>query len=247
MKKVVLSFVALTLIIACKNNNNNKTAMESEENQQDISAEQEEEWQYLFDGSSAEGWRGYNSEGGLPEGWIVEGETLKSLGQGGDIGGDIVYGAEEFGEFELALEWKISERGNSGIFYHVVEDEKYSAPYFTGPEYQILDQIGYPLQPVQSIGSDYGMYSPEYNEEDLKGVGEWNTSRIKFTKDKVTYWLNGKKTVEFDPSSQDWEKRKSEGKWKEFPDYGKADKGLIGLQDHGSPIWFRNIKIRGLK
>ena len=246
MKKVVLSIAALTLIIACKNSDNSKTEMESEENQQDISAEQEEEWQYLFDGSSAEGWRGYNNEDGLPEGWIVEGETLKSLGKGGDIGGDIVYGAEEFGEFELALEWKISEKGNSGIFYHVVEDEKYPAPYFTGPEYQILDQIGYPLEPVRSVGSSYEMYSPEYNEEDIKEVGEWNTSRIKYTEDKVTYWLNGEKTVEFDPSSEDWERRKNQGKWKDFPAYGEAKKGLIGLQDHGSPIWFRNIKIREL-
>jgi len=90
------------------------------------------------------------------------------------------------------------------------------------------------------------MYDPTYKEEDLKQVGEWNTSRIKFTDEKVTYWLNGKKTVEFVPWTDDWEKRKAEGKWKDFPDYGTARKGLIGLQDHGSFTWFRNIKIRKL-
>ena len=204
--------------------------------------------QYLFDGKTAEGWRAYNGDNGLPEGWVVEGETLKSLGQGGDIGGDIVYGNEEFGEFELSLEWKISEGGNSGIFYHVVEDDKYDAPYYVAPEYQIIDQKGFPskLEPWQSIGGDYGMYDPEYSDEDLKEVGEWNTSRIRFTEEKVTYWLNGKKTLEFVPWSEDWEKRKSEGKWKDFPDYGTARKGLIGLQDHGSYTWFRNIKIKKL-
>lgn len=247
MKKLVMIFLMVASITACKNANKQSETLDKEKSQ-NVTGEQQEEWQYLFDGTNADGWRAYNSEDGLPEGWVIEGETLKSLGQGGDIGGDIVYGKEEFGEFELSLEWKISEGGNSGIFYHVVEDEKYDAPYYVAPEYQIIDQKGFPdkLETWQSIGSDYGMYDPEYNEEDLKEVGEWNTSRIKFTKDKVTYWLNGKKTVEFVPWSDDWEKRKSEGKWKDFPDYGTARKGLIGLQDHGSFTWFKNIKIRKL-
>jgi hypothetical protein len=249
MKKLVLIFLTVASITACKNANENKQSDTLDKvKSQNATEEQQEEWQYLFDGTNADGWRAYNSEDGLPEGWVIEGETLKSLGQGGDIGGDIVYGKEEFGEFELSLEWKISEGGNSGIFYHVVEDEKYDAPYYVAPEYQIIDQKGFPdkLEPWQSIGGDYGMYNPEYNEEDLKEVGEWNTSRIKFTEDKVTYWLNGKKTVEFVPWSDDWEKRKAEGKWKDFPDYGTARKGLIGLQDHGSFTWFKNIKIRKL-
>jgi hypothetical protein len=249
MKKLVLIFLTVASITACKNANENKQPETlAKENSQNATGEQQEEWHYLFDGTNADGWRAYNSEDGLPEGWVIEGETLKSLGQGGDIGGDIVYGKEEFGEFELSLEWKISEGGNSGIFYHVVEDKKYDAPYYVAPEYQIIDQKGFPdkLEAWQSIGGDYGMYNPEYKEEDLKEVGEWNTSRIKFTKDKVTYWLNGKKTVEFVPWSDDWEKRKTEGKWKDFPDYGTARKGLIGLQDHGSFTWFKNIKIRKL-
>lgn len=249
MKKLVLIFLVVASITACKNANENKQSETlAKEKSQNATGEQQEEWQYLFDGTNADGWRAYNSEDGLPEGWVIEGETLKSLGQGGDIGGDIVYGKEEFGEFELSLEWKISEGGNSGIFYHVVEDKKYDAPYYVAPEYQIIDQKGFPdkLEAWQSIGGDYGMYNPDYNEEDLKEVGEWNTSRIKFTKDKVTYWLNGKKTVEFVPWSDDWEKRKTEGKWKDFPDYGTARKGLIGLQDHGSFTWFKNIKIRKL-
>ncbi len=240
----------VTVFTGCKNaNENNQGETLAEEKSQNEGEEQQDqgEWQYLFDGTNAEGWRGYNRDGGLPEGWVIEDETLKSLGEGGDIGGDIVYGDEEFEEFELYLEWKISEGGNSGVFYHVLEGEEYDAPYFNAPEYQIIDQKNFPnLEPWQSIGADYGMYDPEYDDEDLKEVGEWNTSRIKFTEDKVTYWLNGKKTAEFDPWSEDWERRKAEGKWKDFPDYGKARKGLIGLQDHGSFTWFRNIKIREL-
>lgn len=209
-------------------------------------AEQENNWQLLFDGESTEGWRGYNDEE-LPSNWVVEDGTLKSLGEGGDLGGDIVYADEEFGNFELYLEWKLAEGGNSGIFYHVVEGEKYPVAYHTGPEYQLIDQLGFPqqLEDWQSIGGDYGMYTPNY-EGVVKRTGEWNSSKIIFTEDKVSYWLNGKETLSFVPWSEDWEKRKSAGKWKDFPDYGKARSGLIGLQDHGSFIWFKNIKIKKL-
>ena len=252
MKKVILSFFTLASLISCKDASENHQSQSDNTPKKAIvdSSETHDDWQYLFDGSNADGWRAYNgNEGeGLPEGWVIEGGTLKSLGKGGDIGGDIVYADKKFGEFELFLEWKISPGGNSGIFYHVIEDEKYHTSYVTGPEYQIIDQTGFPreLEPWQSIGADYGMYAPEFNEEDLKDVGEWNSTRIRFTEDKVTYWLNEKKTVEFVPWSEDWEKRKNEGKWKDYPDYGKAKSGLITLQDHGSYIWFRNIKIKEL-
>lgn len=208
--------------------------------------EKSENWVLLFDGKTADGWRGYNQET-LPDGWVVEDGTLKSLGKGGDIGGDIVYGKESFENFELSMEWKIAEGGNSGVFYHVLEGEQYDAPYYNAPEYQMIDQIGFPekLEDWQSIGADYGMYTPDY-EGAVKPAGEWNSTLIVFTPEKVTYWLNGKKTVEFEPWSDDWKKRKAEGKWKDFPDYGKAKSGFIGLQDHGSFIWFKNIKIRKL-
>ncbi|GHA38566.1 glycosyl hydrolase [Salinimicrobium marinum] len=248
MKKILFSLFIATAFVGCKNSEAEKSEVQEKESENvtATSESENEEWQSLFDGNGTEGWRMYNGEE-LSDTWIVEDGTLKSLGTGGDIGGDIVYGDEEFGEFELQLEWKIAEGGNSGIFYHVVEDEQYDAPYYTAPEYQIIDQEGFPqkLEPWQSIGADYGMYDPDYDGA-LKDVGEWNTSRIVFTNDKVTYWLNGKKTVEFDPWSEDWKKRKNEGKWSEFEDYGEAREGLIGLQDHGSYTWFRNIKIRRL-
>lgn len=253
MKKFLIGLLAIITFGACKNNDQSEkaeenSAVEAKTNEDTIS--EENDWQVIFDGEKAEGWRGYNEENGsgLPDGWVVEDGTLKSLGKGGDIGGDIIYEKEKYGEFELYLEWKLSPQGNSGIFYHVIEDEKYDAPYFVAPEYQIIDQKNFPekLETWQSIGGDYGMYDPDYKEEDLKDMGEWNSSRIRFTNDKVTYWLNGKKTVEFEPYSEDWKKRKEEGKWKDYPDYGSAKTGYIGLQDHGSYIWFRNIKIKSL-
>lgn len=254
MKKLIVSGLTVASLMACKNDGKNsekEADIKQKDNVETIAAnEKKEQWQYLFDGKSADGWRGYNEQNAddLPQGWIVEDGTLKSLGKGGDIGGDIVYGEEEFDNFELYLEWKISPEGNSGVFYHVIEDEAYDSPYFAAPEYQIIDQKGFPqeLQAWQSIGADYGMYNPEYDEDDLKEVGEWNSTRVRFTEDKVTYWLNGQKTVEFEPWSEEWEQKKNEGKWKDFPDYGKAKSGLIGLQDHGSYTWFRNIKIKKL-
>lgn len=244
MKIIISLLLLITCLAGCKDIV--KAAKENQKKDASINEPVKNEWNYLFDGTSTEGWRGYN-EKELPTSWIIEEGTFKSLGEGGDIGGDIIYGAEAFSEFELSLEWKISEGGNSGIFYHVLEDEQYKAAYYTGPEYQLIDQVGFPskLESWQSIGGDYGMYDPDF-EGLLKEIGEWNTSRIVFTKEKAAYWLNGKQTLEFVPWSEDWNNRKNTGKWKNYPDYGMAESGFIGLQDHGSFIWFRNIKVRKL-
>ncbi len=203
-------------------------------------------WMLLFDGEDPAGWRAFNGTE-FPEGWTVEDGALKALGLGGDIGGDIVFGPLDFETFELEFTWKIGPGGNSGVFYHVVEGEQYKAPYETGPEYQLIDQLGFaePLEDWQSIASDYGMY-PGDVEGVVKPAGEWNISKIIFSRDKASYWLNGKKTLEFVPYSEDWEARRNSGKWDDFPDYAKFRRGLISLQDHGSEAWFKNIKIRPL-
>jgi len=209
-------------------------------------SEVQEGWRLLFDGKTAAGWRGYNEQE-LPSGWIVEDGCLKSLGKGGDIGGDIVYGSEEFENFELVLEWKLSKSGNSGIFYHVREGKQYNAPYENAPEYQVIDDIDFPqkLEPWQSVGADYAMYFPD-TARIVKPSGEWNESRIRFTPQKVEYWLNGRSTLSFVPWSDDWNNRRISGKWKAYPDYGKAKMGYIGLQDHGSVILYKNIRIKKL-
>ena len=235
--------VVLILVTGSCNSKKESTVAASEQKV----VKDEVSWISLFNGTSAEGWRGYNQTT-LPEGWVVEDGTLKSLGEGGDIGGDIVYGAMEFEDFELYMEWKISEGGNSGIFYHIVEDDKYKVPYETAPEYQLLDDIGFPekVEDWQQVGADYAMYPADPAKKRVKKAGQWNSSRIIFQKMNVEYWLNGEKVVQFVPWSKDWYERKNSGKWINMPDYGLAKKGLIGLQDHGSFIWFRNIKIRKL-
>lgn len=225
------------------------------------------EWIVLFDGTSLEGWRAYNGDE-MPPGWVVKNgemtfDTQLGLEQDYKGGKDIIYANEEFDNFELYLEWKIPEGGNSGIFYHLKEG--YDGPAGICPEYQLIDDINYEhihdltdyntslgyenpkvLQPLQQTASDYAMYPADDSQKQLNPVGEWNTTRIIFTPEKAEYWLNGKLVVSFVPWSDDWNKKKNAGKWKEYPDYGRFKTGYIGLQDHSSPIWFKNIKIKRL-
>lgn len=227
----------------------NTTLVQAQELHNSLSkAEKKAGWQLLFDGKTGTGWRAFNGTD-FPSNWVVENGTLKCLGKAhGDTGGDILYGGAEFGAFELLVDWKISPGGNSGIFYHALEGKQYHAPYETAPEYQLIDDINFPgkLEDWQKTASDYAMYVAPATKA-LKPAGEWNQSRIVFTKAQATYYLNGKETVRFVPWSADWNTRRNSGKWDAYPDYGKAESGFIALQDHGNPVWFRNIKIRPLK
>lgn len=236
-RPTVLLFAFSLILAGCQTKQQNN-------NSQEAIAPTEDEWTVLFDGSSTEGWRGYNQET-LPGAWTIEDGCLMSSGAGGDLGGDIVYD-QPFENFTLALEWKISPGGNSGIFYHVIEGEKYEAAYQTGPEYQLIDDIGFPqeLADWQQTGADYAMHPADSAEKVLKPVGQWNSSKIVFDKGYVEHWLNGKRIVAFQAWDDVWNQKVAEGKWKDYPDYGRATEGLIGLQDHGSPIWFRNIRIK---
>lgn len=211
------------------------------------------EWKYLFDGSTTDGWRAHNGDK-LPEQWFIEDGALtfnteKKLESEFKGGQDIVYGGEEYDNFELELEWKLPEGGNSGIFYHIKDGYPMSE---IAPEYQLLDDLKWEeindakLEEWQKTGADYAMHTPDPKMKIIKPAGEWNTSKIIFTSKHVEHWLNGKKLLEFEPWSEDWEKRKLAGKWKDSPKYGTFKTGYIGLQDHDSPIWFKNIRIRRL-
>ncbi len=211
-------------------------------------------WQYIFDGSSTDGWRAYNGTS-MPPQWVVKDRTLSfdteiKLEEEYTGGKDLVYGAKEYSNFDLSFEWKVPEGGNSGAFYHLKEGDY--APYTVSPEYQLLDDSGWEklnnakLEPWQKAGADYGMYAVDDSIEILNPAGEWNSSRIKFTEELVEYYLNGVKTVSFVPWSDDWKERKENSKWKDHADYGKYKTGLIGFQDHDSPLSFRNVKIREL-
>jgi len=127
----------------------------------------------------------------------------------------------------------------------VVEDKKYKAAWLTGPEYQFIDDVGFPekLEEWQKAGANYAMHVPN-DQKRLAPVGEWNNTRIVVRGAHVEHWLNGKKILEFERWNDDWKRRRDSGKWKDTPDYGLARTGRIVLQDHGSEFWFRDIKIR---
>jgi hypothetical protein len=213
------------------------------------SSEEKDGWVLLFDGKTTDGWHNWNED--QISGWLVEDGCLLGQGLGGDIGGDII-SDKEYENFHLKWEWKLGDHGNSGVMYHVIEDPKYNAAYETGPEYQMIedddfrDEEGnpYPLEEWQKTGADYAMYLA--SDQKKVNVRDWNSSEIIFTPEKAEYWLNGVKVVEFVPWSDDWFEKRNSGKWDDYPDYGLAKKGKICLQDHGSKVWFRNIKIKEL-
>ena len=233
--KLKLHYLLFFLFIGCNTNNN-------------------QDWIYLFDGKSTDGWRAYNGET-IPEKWaVIDGNltfnTELKLEEDWKGGGDIIYYKEQFESFELYLDWKLPKGGNSGVFYNV--QEGYEAPYAVSPEYQLLDDNGWEelnnatLESWQKAGADYAMYEPDLSKKKLNPAGQWNNSRIVYTPEKAQYFLNGELLLEFVPFSEDWYERRNSGKWDKFPDYGKYKKGYIALQDHDTPIWFKNIKIKKL-
>ena len=243
MKKVKFSWVVAAISVILS------VSLSSCDGQKPNTLTQEEiaaGWQLLFDGETLNGWRDYNGTE-VTNPWVVEKGTLAALGKGDDAHGYIVTD-KQYENFELAFDWKISKGGNSGVLYHVVEHPNFATPYMTGPEYQILDNIGFPspLEDWQLAGADYAMHIADPAKTKLKPVGQWNKSKIVFDNGHVEHWLNGEKIVEFEAWSEDWFERKNSGKWDDYPEYGLAHKGVFSLQDHGDRSWYRNIKIREL-
>lgn len=231
-----LSLVALPLCFSCSQQPQNTLTEQ----------EKADGWALLFDGTTMNGWKDYNGSE-LTGPWSVVDGTIYAEGKGSDGNGYIVTD-KQYENFILSWDWKISKGGNSGMLYHVVERPQYTVPYVTGPEYQLIDDENYPgkLEEWQKCGVDYAMYLPDENKKKVKPYGEWNNSKIVFDNGHVEYYLNGEKTLEFEAWTDDWHARKNSGKWANAPEYGLAKKGVICLQDHGNPAWFRNIKIKEL-
>ncbi|MDF2432248.1 MAG: hypothetical protein JWP44_1879 [Mucilaginibacter sp.] len=203
-------------------------------------------WISLFDGKSLNGWHNFNKKGKVNN-WTIVNGALVCLGASANAkGGDIVTD-KQYANFELEWSWKIEKGSNSGVMYHVVEAPKYQTTYETGPEYQIIDDNGWPgkLEAWQKTGCDYAMHLAN-DQKKLMPVGQWNTSKIVFKNGHVEHWLNGKKILEFEAWTTDWNKKKTTGKWKDYPGYGIAKTGHIALQDHGHKAYFKDIKIREL-
>lgn len=199
-------------------------------------AEQAAGWRLLFDGITTKGWRGY-MKADMPAGWSVVNGELTRTGSGGDI-----VTTEKFRDFELVLDWKIAPGGNSGVFYRGLEGA--DAIYYTAPEMQVLDDAAHAdgKSPLTSAGSNFGLYTAKRGV--VKPAGEWNMARLIVSGNHVEHWLNGVKLVDYELGSTEWKARVAGSKFAQWPDYGKAPEGHIGLQDHGDRVAFRNIKIR---
>lgn len=201
-------------------------------------------YQLLFDGQTLNGWRGYKNQSIAS--WSVDNGVIHCR-RGADNYGAITADLCTIGQYEnfdLSLDWKISPQGNSGILYLVTEEGQYS--FESGPEYQIIDDVNFPekLEDWQHSAANYAMNpAPDAKPNP---AGEWNHARIVKKGNHVEHWLNGKKVVAYQLHSDAWNHHREDGKWKDYPLYGKSNKGFITFQNHGSEVWFKNIKIRVL-
>ena len=195
-------------------------------------------WKLLFDGKSLAGWRSYKSAT-PPTGWrAVHGDLIRD-GEGGDL-----MTADQYGDFELRFEWKVTENGNSGVIYRIATTEEF--PWQTGPEYQILHNAGHRdgKNPMTSAASNYAVNPP--SRDVTRPVGQWNEGRLIARGNVVEHWLNGVKVVEYEIGSPDWEARVKASKFAKLKDYGRIKRGHIALQDHGDVVSYRNLKIKPL-
>ncbi|MEC7846108.1 MAG: DUF1080 domain-containing protein [Gemmatimonadota bacterium] len=201
-------------------------------------AEREAGWELLFDGQSTDGWRGYMMDA-VPDGWQVLDGELTRVGRGRDL-----ITTAQFENFDLTLEWKVELGGNSGILFRAVEGPEQI--YMGAPEMQILDDDNHAdgRSPLTSVGSNYAIHPAPRGL--AHPVGEWNSVRILVDGNHVEHWLNSFRTVEYELGSVDWLERVAASKFSQWPEYGQASRGHIGLQEHGDVVAFRNIKIRRL-
>jgi hypothetical protein len=197
------------------------------------------DWKPLFDGKSLAGWRGYKSPD-VPAGWKAVDGVLVKEGHSSDL-----VTKDQYGDFELEFEWKLAPGGNAGVFYRGTEE--YEHVYWSAPEYQLLDDAAHAdgKNRLTAAGSAYALYPPPAGV--VKPAGEWNTSRIVAKGAHVEHWLNGKKVVEYELWSPDWEAKVKASKFKDYPNYGRAKKGVIAIQgDHEGTLSLKNIRIREL-
>jgi len=247
MNKSSILLIVLLTFLACKNQP--KEVVVTETLVPEIEVSHEPEWLSIFDGETLDGWHVY-SGGDISSHWSIENGALAFAGRKDKdslLQFNIVTD-KEYTNFKLSLEWKISEAGNSGIMWGVVEDEKFAQPYLTGREIQVLDNEKHPDGefPSHNAGALYDFIVPPSNI--TKPVGEWNTCEIyinhKTNEGKA--WLNGTLTAEFPLSGEKWDAMVAETKFKDWENFGKAKTGRICLQDHEDKVWYRNIKIQEL-
>ncbi len=252
MKKLLLAFMILTFVIGCKSKE--KEAVVEEETVTEkvkvtevaaSGATNNDDWIILFDGTNYNSWRGYNTDEMYSE-WTIEDGTMAFTP--GEEGGKNIITKEKFKNFVLSLEWKISPKGNSGIFWAVHEDEKFGEAYQTGPEIQVLDNAEHPdsfvAEGTHKAGSLYDIIKcpPEL----VNPAGEWNhvLLEINYDNNLGKLQMNGKEAFTFPLYGEGWDKMIENSKFKGWEGFGEYHEGHIGLQDHSDKVWYRNIKVR---
>lgn len=204
-------------------------------------------WNSLFDGKSKKGWHIYRGEA-TGESWQVEDGILMFVpinNPGVKTGGDLTTD-EEYENYHLSLEWKISEGGNSGIIFGVKEDSMFKKSYFTGMEMQILDNNKHPDAKIikHRAGDLYDLISS--SKETVKAVGEWNKAEVISNNNSLQLILNGETVVSTTVGDENWDKLVAGSKFRNMKGFGTFRKGRIVLQDHGNRVWYRNIKLKRL-
>lgn len=243
----LLLFLVSLLTVGCSHSKDNVLTEE----------EKSEGYTLLFDGKDFSKFKMFN--GGDVKGWTIEENSMVGAGIGGDFtvdasvrNGDIVT-RDSYKNFKIKFDWKIGVGGNSGFMYHVQEGDKYRAPFETGPEYQLIDDENYEivsetgvvgLEDWQKTGCNYAMHTPETKK--VNPPGEWNSSLVLYKDGYVEHWLNGEKLFSFQEGSDDWQRRRNSGKWDAYPDYCISTVGKLCFQDHGSKVYFKNVKIMRL-
>lgn len=245
MKKIIVSVAFVLFFVSCKQEKKEISEAKVEEIETT-----ESEWEILFDGTSLNKWKEFQSDA-ISDAWKIDGDAMvytPPAKRKRHENHDLVT-KDEFTNFVLSLDWKISEAGNSGVFWGVNEDTIFRTGYQTGPEIQILDNDKHPdakAGTTHQAGALYDMVSPAKNV--TKPIGEWNTMviTVNHKEHKGSVILNGTEMVTFPVANKEWDTMVSKSKFAGWEGFGKFTTGKIGLQDHGNVVAFRNIKIKQL-
>lgn len=247
MKISIYFLLVFSLLIACKGKEKADSETEAAKNEAVTDNLDDEGWVLLFDGTSFDNWRGYLMDSMAP-GWTIEDDAM-AYTPGANSRNNIIT-KKQYTDFVLSLDWKIAEGGNSGVMWGVHESPELPEPYQSGPEIQILDNIGHPdgkAGKTHQAGALYDMVAPAVNV--CKPAGEWNhfVITIDYEHNRGSVVLNGTEIVAFAVKGPQWDEMVSGSKFKDWPEFGKYPTGYIALQDHGSKVWFKNIKIKELQ
>jgi hypothetical protein len=201
-------------------------------------------WTLLFDGKTTNGWHGYNKDRML-RCWDVQDGSIHQDPSVKDDRGDLVTDGV-YDDFELRFNWKVAPKGNSGMIFMIQELPRIYASWFSGPEYQMMDNFGYPskLEPDQYSGSLFDLVGCPL--EICKPAGQWNESTISVDHGRIRLGLNGTQTVDITMGSADWTKAVAGSKFANMADFAKVQSGRIAIQEHGGEVWVKNIRIRKL-